>query len=56
LTTPRGAWVALLFWSAIATLAIGCAIPHRPLETGGGASAGSTGHPEGQPAADATAG
>ena len=56
LTTPRGAWVALLFWSAIATLAIGCAIPHRPLEWGGGTSAGSAGHPEGQPAADATAG
>jgi hypothetical protein len=29
-TTPRGAWVALFFWSFLAVLALGCAIPHRP--------------------------
>lgn len=28
-TTPRGAWVALFFWSLLAVLALGCAIPHR---------------------------
>jgi hypothetical protein len=31
LTTPRGAWVALYFWSFLAVLALGCAIPHRPV-------------------------
>lgn len=31
LTTPRGAWVALYFWSCLAVLAFGCAIPHRPI-------------------------
>jgi len=31
ITTPRGAWVALLFASAVAVLALGCAIPHRPV-------------------------
>lgn len=30
-TTPRGAWVALFFWSFLAVLAFGCAIPHRPV-------------------------
>ena len=30
-TTPRGAWVALHFWSFLAVLALGCAIPHRPV-------------------------
>jgi hypothetical protein len=30
LTTPHGAWVALLFWSSIAALSLACAIPHRP--------------------------
>ena len=30
-TTPRGAWVALFFWSFLAVLALGCAIPHRPV-------------------------
>ncbi|HEY3472671.1 MAG TPA: hypothetical protein VGL47_46570 [Amycolatopsis sp.] len=29
LATPRGAWVAALFWGSIATLALGCAIPLR---------------------------
>jgi hypothetical protein len=29
-TTPRGAWVALFFWSFLAVLALGCTIPHRP--------------------------
>jgi hypothetical protein len=28
-TTPRGAWVALFFWSFLAVLALGCAIPHQ---------------------------
>ena len=31
LTTPRGAWVALFFYSLIATLDLACAIPHRPV-------------------------
>lgn len=30
-TTPRGAWVALYFWSFLAVLVLGCAIPHRPV-------------------------
>lgn len=30
-TTPRGAWVALYYWSFLAVLAFGCAIPHRPV-------------------------
>jgi hypothetical protein len=32
-TTPRGAWVALYFWSFLAVLALGCAIPQRPVNT-----------------------
>jgi hypothetical protein len=32
-TTPRGLWVALYFWSFLAVLALGCAIPHRPVIT-----------------------
>lgn len=31
LDTPRGAWVALYFWSFLAVLAAACAIPHRPV-------------------------
>jgi hypothetical protein len=31
LTSPRGAWVALFFYSFIATLALACSIPHRPV-------------------------
>lgn len=31
--TPHGAWVALLFGSFIAVLALACAIPHRPVVT-----------------------
>lgn len=31
LTSPRGAWVALFFYSLIATLALACTIPHRPV-------------------------
>lgn len=31
LTSPRGAWVALYFYSSIATLALACTIPHRPV-------------------------
>jgi hypothetical protein len=30
LSSPRGAWVALYFYSFIATLALACTIPHRP--------------------------
>jgi len=30
-TTPRGAWVALYYWSFLAVLAFGGAIPHRPV-------------------------
>ncbi len=30
-TTPRGAWVALLFYSSIATLSLACTIPHLPV-------------------------
>jgi hypothetical protein len=31
LTSPRGAWTALFFYSFIATLALACSIPHRPV-------------------------
>lgn len=31
LDIPRGAWVALFFYSYIAVLALVCAIPHRPV-------------------------
>lgn len=31
LDTPRGAWVALFFYSYLAVLALACAIPHRPV-------------------------
>ncbi|HSE70342.1 MAG TPA: hypothetical protein VLA97_06255 [Nocardioidaceae bacterium] len=31
LDTPRGAWVALLYYSFLAVLAVACAIPHRPV-------------------------
>jgi hypothetical protein len=31
LTTPRGAWIALYFYSFVATLSLACAIPHRPV-------------------------
>jgi len=31
LTTPRGAWLALLYYSFMATLYLACTIPHRPL-------------------------
>jgi hypothetical protein len=31
LATPRGAWVTVLFVSFVAVLALGCAIPHRPV-------------------------
>jgi hypothetical protein len=31
LSTARGAWIAVLFWSAVAVLALACAIPHRPV-------------------------
>jgi hypothetical protein len=31
LTTPRGAWAAVLYWSLLAVLAMACAIPHRPV-------------------------
>lgn len=30
--TPRGAWVALYYWSLLVVLALACAIPHRPVE------------------------
>jgi hypothetical protein len=29
--TPRGAWTALLYYALLAVLALGCAIPHRPV-------------------------
>jgi hypothetical protein len=29
LTTARGAWVAVYFWSFLAVLTVGCCIPHR---------------------------
>lgn len=29
LATPRGAWVAVYYWSFLAVLAFACAIPHR---------------------------
>ena len=31
LTTPRGAWLALLYYSFMATLDLACTIPHRPV-------------------------
>lgn len=31
LDTPRGAWVALYYYSFLAVLAFACAIPHRPV-------------------------
>jgi len=31
LTRPRGAWVAVYYYSLLAVLALGCSIPHRPL-------------------------
>lgn len=31
LTTPHGAWVAVLFWSSLAVLSLACAVPHRPV-------------------------
>jgi MFS family permease len=31
LTTPRGAWLALLYYSFMATLNLACTIPHRPV-------------------------
>ena len=34
LDTPRGAWVALYYYSFLAVLALACAIPHRPVSTG----------------------
>jgi hypothetical protein len=46
LTTARGAWVALLFSSFVAALALGCAIPHRTVvrrvEPAGSRPAGGT--------------
>jgi hypothetical protein len=30
-STPRGLWVALYYWSFLAVLGIACAIPHRPV-------------------------
>lgn len=30
LDTPHGLWVAVLFWSSLAVLALGARIPHRP--------------------------
>ena len=43
-TTSRGAWVALYYWSFLAVLAFGCAIPHRPVirPPHGGSSPGTT--------------
>jgi hypothetical protein len=29
LDTPRGAWVAVYYWSFLAVLMLACAIPHR---------------------------
>lgn len=29
--TPRGAWIAVYFYSFLAVLALACAIPHRPV-------------------------
>jgi len=29
LDTPRGAWVAVYYWSFLAVLALACAIPHQ---------------------------
>jgi len=34
LTAPRGAWLAILFYSFMATLYLACAIPHRPVPPG----------------------
>jgi hypothetical protein len=37
-TSARGAWVALFFYSFLATLALACSIPHRALVSPDGAS------------------
>ena len=31
LDTPRGAWVAVYYWSFLAVLMLACATPHRPI-------------------------
>jgi hypothetical protein len=31
--TPRGAWIALYYWSFVAVLSVACAIPHLPVAT-----------------------
>jgi hypothetical protein len=41
-TTPRGLWVALYYWSFLAVLGLACAIPHRAV-TEAGSQAGVTG-------------
>ena len=33
LTTPHGAWIAVLFYTLLAELAIASSIPHRPVAT-----------------------
>lgn len=33
LSTPRGLWVALYYYSFMAVLMLACAIPHRPVTT-----------------------
>jgi hypothetical protein len=38
-TSARGAWVALFFYSLLATLALACSIPHRAVASPAGASA-----------------
>jgi hypothetical protein len=30
--TPRGAWVALYYWSLMVVLGLACGIPHRAIE------------------------
>lgn len=34
LTSPRGAWLAVLFWSYLALLSVACAVPHLPRDRG----------------------
>jgi hypothetical protein len=38
-TSPRGAWLAVYFFSFLAVLGLGCSIPHRPLPLPDGAPA-----------------
>ncbi len=56
LTSPRGAWVALFFYSFIATLALACSIPHRAAVRPDVTTAMTSGEPEATRTPDEQAG